>query len=127
LLAASGSFAAIRDNSKSPKPIRVVMDDNYPPYVFKDDKGQLKGITIDQWRLWEKKTGIHVEVSGMDWGEAQRKMQAGGFDVIDTIFRNEKRESIYDFTNHMHDLMCHFSFMKIFPEFGGRMILKAFL
>jgi PAS domain S-box-containing protein len=74
------------------------MDDNYPPYVFKDDHGQLKGITIDQWRLWEKKTGISVDISGMDWNEAQRRMQAGEFDVIDTIFRNENREKIYSFT-----------------------------
>ena len=34
----------------------------------------------------------------MDWAEAQRRMQAGEFDVIDTIFRNEKRDNIYDFT-----------------------------
>jgi PAS domain S-box-containing protein len=74
------------------------MDDNYPPYVFKGDNGQLKGIIIDQWNLWEKKTGIHVEITGMDWAEAQRKMQADEFDVIDTMFRNEKRDQIYDFT-----------------------------
>lgn len=78
--------------------IKVVMDNNYPPYVFKDDKGDLKGIIIDQWRLWEKKTGIRAEISGMDWSVAQQRMQAGEFDVIDTIFRNEKRENLYDFT-----------------------------
>jgi len=74
------------------------MDDNYPPYVFKDDQGRLKGITVDQWGLWEKKTGTHVEITGMDWAKAQRSMQAGEFDVIDTIFRNDNRDKIYDFT-----------------------------
>jgi len=78
--------------------IRVVMDDNYPPYAFKDEQGNLKGISIDQWRLWEEKTDIKVEISGMDWAEAQRRMQAGEFDVIDTIFFNETRDKIYDFT-----------------------------
>ncbi len=78
--------------------IRVVMDDNYPPYVFKENDGKLKGILIDQWRLWEKKTGISVELNAMDWNEALLRMQAGEFDVIDTIFRNKKRELIYDFT-----------------------------
>ena len=80
------------------KSIRVVMDDNYPPYAFKDEQGKLKGIIIDQWRLWEKKTGIRAELIGMDWAEAQQRMQAGEFDVIDTIFRNEKRDKIYEFT-----------------------------
>ncbi len=78
--------------------IRVVMDDNYPPYIFKDNSGLLKGILVDQWRKWEEKTGIPVQLNAMDWDDAQRRMLAGEFDVIDTIFRNEKREQIYDFS-----------------------------
>lgn len=85
-------------DSAAPRTLRVVMDNNYPPYVFLDQTGVLQGILIDQWRLWEQKTGIKVVVSGLDWSEAQRRMEAGEFDVIDTIFRNERREKIYDFT-----------------------------
>jgi PAS domain S-box-containing protein len=98
LFSVSNSFSAPSEPANNRNILRVVMDDNYPPYVFKGDNGQLKGIIIDQWNLWEKKTGIHVEISGMDWAEAQRKMQAEEFDVIDTMFRNEKRDQIYDFT-----------------------------
>jgi two-component system cell cycle sensor histidine kinase/response regulator CckA len=90
--------AAANAAVSSSRIIRVVMDDNYPPYIFKDSEGRLKGILIDQWRLWEQKTGIRAELSAMDWAEAQRRMQAGEFDVIDTIFRSVKREQIYDFT-----------------------------
>jgi PAS domain S-box-containing protein len=86
------------DQNTAPQLIRVVMDNNYPPYVFQDNQGQLQGIIVDQWRLWEKKTGVRVELTGMDWAEAQRRMQAGNFDVIDTMFRNEQRELLYDFT-----------------------------
>lgn len=43
------------------KVIRVVMDDNYHPFVFKDEQGKLRGIIIDQWRLWEEKNGIRAE------------------------------------------------------------------
>jgi len=32
--------------------IRVVMDSNYPPFVFRDSSGRPQGILIDQWRLW---------------------------------------------------------------------------
>jgi len=78
--------------------IRVVMDDTYPPYVFRDQKGTLQGITVDQWRLWEQKTGVRVEISAMEWGEAQRRMERGEFDCIDTMFRTTRREAIYDFT-----------------------------
>jgi len=82
----------------SPHTIRVVMDNDYPPYIFMDTDGHLKGILPDQWQLWEQKTGIHVELKAMDWADAQRHMQAGDFDVIDTIFRNTKREQIYYFS-----------------------------
>ncbi|MBA4419370.1 MAG: hypothetical protein C0392_15920 [Syntrophus sp. (in: bacteria)] len=81
-----------------PKTIKVVMDNNYPPYVFQDSKGNLQGIVIDQWRLWEKKTGVAVEITGTDWDNALKRMNAGEFDIIDTIFFNETRARIFDFS-----------------------------
>ncbi len=95
LFGSTSSCFALPEKLKS---IRVVMDDNYPPYVFKDEQGGLQGVIVDQWRLWQEKTGIRVELSGMDWADAQRLMQAGEFEVIDTIFRNEQREKFYEFT-----------------------------
>lgn len=78
--------------------LRVVMDDNYPPYTFRAPDGALQGILVDQWHLWERKTGIHVELTGMDWGQAQQAMRAGEFDVIDTIFKTPERQQYYDFS-----------------------------
>lgn len=124
---ASTGFAAPQQTDNFPKSIRVVMDDNYPPYVFKDEKGELKGIIVDQWKLWEKKTGIHAEVTGMDWGEAQRRMQAGEFDVIDTMFRSETREAIYDFTRPYARLDVPLFFHKDISGISGANDLKGFL
>ncbi|MEP3213254.1 MAG: PAS domain S-box protein [Luteolibacter sp.] len=81
-----------------PQTIRVVTDNNYPPYVFLDPAGHLQGIIVDQWRLWEKKSGVAVELKGMDWDDAQRRMRAGEFDVIDTVFKTKEREGYYDFS-----------------------------
>ena len=78
--------------------IRVVMDDDYPPYIFRAPDGALKGILVDQWALWEQKTGIRVRLEAMNWDEAQRRMQGGDYDVIDTIFRTQARQALYDFT-----------------------------
>ncbi len=79
-------------------PLRVVMDDNYPPFVLKAPDGTPQGILVDQWRLWEQKTGIKVELQAMDWAEAKKRMQAGEFKVIDTIFKTEERQAQYDFS-----------------------------
>jgi two-component system, cell cycle sensor histidine kinase and response regulator CckA len=80
-----------------PASIKVVMDNNYPPYVFQGPGGILQGILVDQWRLWERRTGIKVEISALVWDQALRGMKAGQFDVIDTIFATEERSRWLDF------------------------------
>ncbi|HWQ06758.1 MAG TPA: transporter substrate-binding domain-containing protein [Feifaniaceae bacterium] len=76
----------------------VVLDNNYPPYVFYDESGNLQGILVDQWRLWEEKTGVHVKLSAMDWSTALEAMKSGKYDVIDTAFYNEERDEWLDFS-----------------------------
>ncbi len=83
---------------QNPKSIIVVSDDNYPPYIFRDAKGNLQGILVDEWGLWENKTGIKVDLRGMDWGKARKIMAEGKADVIDTIFFTDERAKQYDFS-----------------------------
>ena len=77
--------------------LRVVTDDNYPPYVFLGKDGIVQGILVDQWRLWQQKTGVQVEICAMDWSSAQKRMREGEFDVIDTAFKTEERSTWLDF------------------------------
>ncbi|WP_232096411.1 EAL domain-containing protein [Denitratisoma oestradiolicum] len=79
--------------------IRVVMDDNYPPYAFRDEEGRLQGILPDLWALWETRSRIKVRIQAMDWAKAQQVMRAGRADVIDTMFENEQRRQFYDFSS----------------------------
>jgi len=92
LSAAAGSVSAADAQT-----IHVVMDNNYPPFAFLDGEGRLQGTLVDQWRLWEKKTGRKAELHAMDWNNALKRMQAGEFDVIDTIFMTEARARLYDY------------------------------
>ncbi|HWQ44002.1 MAG TPA: HD domain-containing phosphohydrolase [Desulfosporosinus sp.] len=80
------------------KTISVVMDDNYPPYSFRDSQGNLQGIILDQWKLFEQKTGIKVTITGMTWNKAYESMIHGEFDVIDTISYNADRAKIFDYS-----------------------------
>ena len=50
----------------TPATLRVVMDDNYPPYAFRDSSGVLNGYLVDIWKLWEGKTGVRVELVATD-------------------------------------------------------------
>lgn len=94
----SATASSASSGDASIKSITVVCDDNYPPYVFREPDGKLRGITVDQWELWSKKTGIPVKINAMEWSLAQRDMAEGKADVIDTIFFTEDRNRIYDFT-----------------------------
>lgn len=78
--------------------IRVVMDNNHPPFVFRNIEGRLQGLLIDEWRLWENQTGIKVEIHALDWDEALRRMKAGEFDVIDGLFKPGERSPYWDFS-----------------------------
>jgi len=92
------------ETATQPKSIRVVADDNYPPYLFRDEDGRAQGYLVDYWKLWEKKTGVEVHFKPMVWSLAQKAIQAGEADVIDTIFETEQRLAIYDFTKPYADL-----------------------
>ena len=79
--------------------ISVVMDDNYPPYIFRNAKGELQGVLVDEWALWSKTTGIKVNIDAMDWADALARMKAGEYDVIDTAFYSEERDTWLDFSS----------------------------
>ncbi len=98
MLALVSAGTAAQVAVEAPRIIRVVVDNAYAPYSFQSDDGELQGILVDQWRAWEIKTGIKVEIRAMDWGEALRRMRAGEFDVIDNIVETAARRDYFDFT-----------------------------
>ena len=57
-----------------PRVIHVVGADNYPPYLFRDEDGRPTGLVADEWALWEKKTGVHVDLQPVDWADALRRV-----------------------------------------------------
>ncbi|OIQ80307.1 phytochrome-like protein cph2 [mine drainage metagenome] len=76
----------------------MVTDDNYPPYLFRDASGRPEGYLVDLWALWQRKTGVVVDLRAMQWAAAQRAMHDGDADVIDMIFRTPVRDQLYRFS-----------------------------
>jgi diguanylate cyclase (GGDEF)-like protein/PAS domain S-box-containing protein len=79
-------------------PVRVAMDINYPPFVYRNPDGRLDGYTVDLWRLWEQKTGNRAELVAVNWADVQPLLAAGRADVIDPIFRTDARTAYLDFS-----------------------------
>ncbi|MEA5097859.1 MAG: EAL domain-containing protein [Burkholderiaceae bacterium] len=92
LLFAFCLWAQAAPDNNTPADIVVAMDDNYPPYSFRDSNGNLQGISKDLWDLWSMKTGQPVRIVATDWAKAQQTMEADQANVLDTVFRTEERE-----------------------------------
>ncbi len=82
----------------APERITVVTDFDYPPFLFTSDDGELKGIIRDKWRRWSERTGIPAEVKGKTWIEAQRSVQEGIDDVIETLSFTPERAGLYEYS-----------------------------
>ncbi len=93
-----GPVVADSAASASEGKLRVIADDNYPPYLFRDEQGRLLGYVADLWQHWERVTGTRVELVGTDWNQALADFSSGKAEVIDTIFRTPEREGRFDFS-----------------------------
>jgi diguanylate cyclase (GGDEF)-like protein/PAS domain S-box-containing protein len=82
----------------APAVIRVVGDNNYPPFLFVGADGRLQGYEADRWQLFQAHTGIRVELAPTGWDAAKQAVQSGRADVIDLIYRTSEREALYDFS-----------------------------
>jgi len=85
-------------NSAKPAKIIIANDTSYPPGVFIDADGQPRGMNIDLWKLWSKKTGVAVEFKLMEWDAALASVREGKADVVGGLFRTPQREAYFDFT-----------------------------
>jgi PAS domain S-box-containing protein len=84
--------------------LRVVGDNNYPPYLFVNEQGEADGYLADLWQLWQEKTGVEVQLWAEDWARAQQTLLSGRADVIENIYRTPNREALYDFSEPYAEL-----------------------
>lgn len=94
MVLASGALAA-------PEKIVVADDKDYPPYMFLDAAGDPKGILVDIWQLWSRKTGIAVEFQLMEWNEALAAVRDGRADAVGGVARTPQREEMFDLTTQI--------------------------
>ncbi len=96
--------AGARAENSAPEEIVVASDDNYPPYIFRNARGQIDGYLADAWKLWSAKTGIRVRLEATDWAKAQALLADRQAQVIDTMFRTPERERYLAFSRPYADL-----------------------
>ena len=90
------------------RPLIVATEDNYHPYNFFDEQGELSGFVGDYVRLLEERLEIEFEVrefdSFADVLEAARNREV---DILPLILTSEDRKSYLDFTQPVYEAHDH--------------------
>jgi diguanylate cyclase (GGDEF)-like protein len=122
-LAMSPAFAA----GLVPEKLVVVTDESYPPYLFREDDGHVRGIVKDRWDLWSAQTGVPVEVRGMSWSQAQDRVRSGEADVIDVLAYTTERASRYEFSRSEESIEARIYFHRSLSGIQDAASLRGFL
>jgi len=106
--------------------ITVMSDDNYAPYVFIGSNGSVQGILVDQWKAWEKATGIRVDFKALSWSLAQAAFNRGEADVLDTVFVTDERKKLYSFSRPYARIEVPIFMHKTITGIAGASDLRGF-
>ncbi|WP_148717386.1 transporter substrate-binding domain-containing protein [Chitinolyticbacter meiyuanensis] len=101
-LVAAGARAVaadLLDTVKANGTLKVALEGTYPPFNFKDKRGELVGFEVDLAKAIATKLGVKpVFVTG-EWSGLLAGLQAGKFDVvINQVGDNAKRREVFDFS-----------------------------
>jgi PAS domain S-box-containing protein len=107
--------------------LRVVTDDNFPPFAFLDADGRPSGYVAEFWQRWSQYTGRPVELTLMEWSQAQAALARGEHDLIDLIYRTPSREARLAFSTPYSDLPAGIFRHTDIQGIQDRNTLKGFL
>ncbi|MBR2180165.1 MAG: amino acid ABC transporter substrate-binding protein [Selenomonadaceae bacterium] len=72
----------INTNSTAKGKIIIGFDENFPPFGFKDEAGNIVGFDIDLAKETMKRLGREVEFKPIDWSNKENELNSGSIDII---------------------------------------------
>ena len=103
--------SAIGLEKSQQEPVKIAYAE-YMPFFFKGADGQPRGILVDFWNLWSRKTGVPVTFHTFPWAETIAQVQDGKVDVNAGIFYTSERDVYLDFSQPFFDLSTHLFYHK---------------
>ena len=73
-------------------------DNNYPPYEYNNEKGEPDGFNIELLRAVARITGLDIDITLTDWGEAVAALKEGRVDGISGMYYSVSRTDFALFT-----------------------------
>ena len=86
LAAGCGSAKKSEDTGNAQRnKIVIGLDDNFPPFGFHDESGELVGFDIDMAKEASKRLGMEVEFKPIDWDHLERLVDYAGTGKTNTL------------------------------------------
>ena len=96
------------------------------PLEFAAASGEARGICVDVWKLWSKKTGIEIEYKLMDWAEAQKAVLTGEADAVGGMFFSRERRQRFDLVSPYMEVDTYAYFHQSISGIKGASDLTGF-
>ncbi|WP_323117811.1 transporter substrate-binding domain-containing protein [Burkholderia alba] len=95
-VAPAAHAADVLDSVKSSGVLKIGIEGTYPPFGYRNDKGELEGFDIDVAKAVAAKLGMKPQFVTVEWSGIIAGLQAGKFDVIvnQVTITPQRREAI---------------------------------
>ncbi|PHV10175.1 transporter substrate-binding domain-containing protein [Chitinimonas sp. BJB300] len=95
----TASAADLLDTVKARGTLKIALEGTYPPFSFKNTKGELDGFDVETAKLLAKKLNLKPEFVTIEWGGILAGLQTGKYDIIvNQVAATDKRKEVFDFT-----------------------------
>nr|WP_320133003.1 transporter substrate-binding domain-containing protein [uncultured Holophaga sp.] len=80
-------------------PLIVGLDEDYPPYEFRNAQGVPEGYNVDLLKALERVLDLRFDLRPGVWGLLKDDLEAGRIQVLGSMLRTPDREKVFAFSN----------------------------
>ncbi|WP_448523844.1 HD domain-containing phosphohydrolase [Pseudothermotoga sp.] len=78
--------------------VKFVSGDFYPPFIYRNERGEVVGISIEMLKAIEKVSELRFDVELLPFSKALSLVESGQADMINLIFKSPERERVFLFS-----------------------------
>jgi PAS domain S-box-containing protein len=103
--------SALADSPASDTVVVIGGDFDYPPYEFRDEKGQPAGYNVELSRAIARVKKLDISIELGPWGNVRKNLEQGRLDAVQGMFYSAEREKRFDYSTP-HTLIHHSAFSR---------------
>lgn len=89
------------------KTIKIAIADDLIPYSFVNKNKKARGLLVDYWKLWSKKTNTEIEFVISSWPETLKSIETNKADIHFGIFYEKDREENLEYLAPIYKVSSH--------------------